>query len=445
MFNKILIANRGEIALRIIRACQELGVKTVAVFSTADRGAGYLDLADEAICIGNASPAESYLNIPRIIAAAEVADVDAIHPGYGFLAENAHFADICRSCNIEFIGPSGDAMRALGDKIQAKNIARKANVPTVPGSDGEVSEEGEALRIVRSIGYPVIVKAAAGGGGRGMRISHNDINLSSAIKQASQEAQAAFKDGTVYIEKYIEKPRHIEVQILADNEGNCIHLYERDCSLQRRHQKLIEETPAPNLKPERREELCTAAVRLVQSAGYVGAGTVEFIVDDGQNFYFLEVNARIQVEHPISEELTGVDLVKWQIRVASGEKLTLTQDDVVPRGHSIECRINAEDPDNQFRPSPGVITRFRAPGGPGVRLDTHCYEGYRIPPNYDSLAAKLIVHRPTREAAIACMKRALGEFVIEGIKTSIPLHLKILSHEAFVSGNVHTHFLEKIV
>ena len=343
MFNKILIANRGEIALRIIRACQELGVKTVAVFSTADRGAGYLDLADEAICIGNASPAESYLNIPRIIAAAEVADVDAIHPGYGFLAENAHFADICRSCNIEFIGPSGDAMRALGDKIQAKNIARKANVPTVPGSDGEVSEEGEALRIVRSIGYPVIVKAAAGGGGRGMRISHNDINLSSAIKQASQEAQAAFKDGTVYIEKYIEKPRHIEVQILADNEGNCIHLYERDCSLQRRHQKLIEETPAPNLKPERREELCTAAVRLVQSAGYVGAGTVEFIVDDGQNFYFLEVNARIQVEHPISEELTGVDLVKWQIRVASGEKLTLTQDDVVPRGHSIECRINAED------------------------------------------------------------------------------------------------------
>ncbi len=445
MFNKILIANRGEIALRIIRACRELDVKTVAVFSTADRGAGYLDLADQAICIGAPSPTESYLNIPRIIAAAEVADVDAIHPGYGFLAENAHFAEICRSCNIEFIGPSVEAMRALGDKIQAKNIARKADVPTVPGSDGPVSEESEAISIARGIGYPVIIKAAAGGGGRGMRVSHNDISLSTSIKQASQEAQSAFKDGTVYIEKYIEQPRHVEVQILADNEGNCIHLYERDCSLQRRHQKLIEETPAPNLTAERREELCSAAVRLVQSAGYVGAGTVEFIVDDKQNFYFLEVNARIQVEHPISEELTGVDLVKWQIRVASGEKLTLTQDDIVPRGHSIECRINAEDPDNDFRPSPGVVTRFRVPGGPGVRLDTHVYEGYRIPPNYDSLTAKLIVHRPTREAAIACMKRALGEFTIEGIKTSIPLHLKILNNEAFVSGNVHTHFLEKMI
>lgn len=445
MFNKILIANRGEIALRIIRACRELNIKTVAVFSTADRGAGYLDLADEAICIGGPSPADSYLNIPRVIAAAEVADVDAIHPGYGFLAENAHFADICRSCNIEFIGPSGDAMRALGDKIQAKHIARKAQVPTVPGSDGPVAEEAEALRIAREIGYPVIIKAAAGGGGRGMRISHNDINLSSSIKQAAQEAQAAFNDGTVYIEKYVERPRHVEVQILADADGNCIHLYERDCSLQRRHQKLIEETPAPNLDPARRQELCASAVRLVQSAGYVGAGTVEFIVDSEQNFYFLEVNARIQVEHPISEELTGVDLLKWQIRVAAGEKLAITQDDIVPRGHSIECRINAEDPDNQFRPSPGTITKFRQPGGPGVRVDTHCYEGYRIPPNYDSLAAKLIVHRRTREDAIACMKRALSEFTIEGIKTSIPLHQRILSNEAFICGNVHTHFLEKMI
>jgi acetyl-CoA carboxylase biotin carboxylase subunit len=445
MFSKILIANRGEIALRIMRACHELGVRTVAVYSTADRGAGYLDLADETICIGGPSPAESYLNIPRIIAAAEVADVEAIHPGYGFLAENAQFAEICRSCNIEFIGPSVAAMNALGDKIQARHIAKSAKVYTVPGSDGSIDTEEQALAIARKIGYPVIIKAAAGGGGRGMRVSHNDMSLKSSIGQARTEAENAFNNGTVYIEKYIERPRHIEVQILADSHGNIVHLYERDCSLQRRHQKLLEETPAPNLDPAVREEICKAAVRIIKSASYVGAGTVEFILNDDQKFYFLEVNARIQVEHPISEMVTGVDIVKWQLRIASGEALTPRQRDIRQSGHSIECRINAEDSENAFRPSPGQVTRFRTPGGPGVRIDTHCYEGYRIPPNYDSLAAKLIVHQPTRDQAIACMRRALDEFQIEGIKTTIPLHKKILANHAFIRGQVHTGFLETLV
>ncbi|MBN2583927.1 MAG: acetyl-CoA carboxylase biotin carboxylase subunit [Planctomycetes bacterium] len=442
MLSKILIANRGEIALRIIRACRELGIRTVAVYSTADRDAGYLNLADEAVCIGGPSPAESYLNIPRIISAAEVTDVEAIHPGYGFLAENAHFAEICRSCNIEFIGPSVDSMRAVGDKIQARHIAKQAKAWTVPGSDGPVADEQQALDIAHAIGYPVIIKAAAGGGGRGMRVSHNDINLTSAIKQARSEAEIAFKDGTVYIEKFIEQPRHVEVQILADAAGNTIHLYERDCSLQRRHQKLVEETPAPNLDDSVRQELCKTAVRIVRAANYVGAGTVEFIVDADQKFYFLEVNARIQVEHPISEMVTGVDLVKWQIRIASGEPLTLRQKDIRQSGHSIECRINAEDPDNGFRPSPGTLTRFRQPGGLGVRVDTQCFEGYRIPPNYDSLIAKLIVHQPTRGEAIACMQRALAEFQVEGIKTSIPLHRRILASDGFQHGRVHTGFLD---
>jgi acetyl-CoA carboxylase, biotin carboxylase subunit len=445
MLKKILVANRGEIALRIIRACRELGVKTVAVFSTADRGAAYLDLADEAICIGDAGPGESYLNIPRVISAAEVADVDAIHPGYGFLAENAHFAEICRSCNIEFIGPSVEAMRLVGDKIQARRVAHEAKVYTVPGSDGPVEDENVALEIARRIGYPVIIKAAAGGGGRGMRVSHNDISLKASISQASKEAENAFKDGTVYIEKYVEQPRHVEVQILADAKGHCVHLWERDCSVQRRHQKLIEETPAPNLKPEVHEELCKAAVRIVTAAGYVGAGTVEFILDSNQTFYFLEVNARIQVEHTISEMVTGVDLVKWQIRIASGEPLTLSQKDIPQRGHAIECRINAEDPDHDFRPSPGTITRWRQPGGFGIRVDTHCYEGYRIPPNYDSLIAKLIVHQGTRQEAIAAMQRALSEFDIGGIKTSIPLHQKILASHEFTHGHIHTGFLEDML
>ncbi len=442
MFNKILIANRGEIALRVIRACRELGVRSVAVYSTADRDARYLDLADEAICIGGASPAESYLNIPRIISAAEVADVDAIHPGYGFLAENAHFAEICRSCNIEFIGPSVEAMELVGHKIQARNLARSVKVYTVPGSDGPVENEQEALELAHRIGYPVIIKAAAGGGGRGMRVSHNDINLTAAITQARQEAENAFNDGTIYIEKYLENPRHVEVQVLADGEGNVIHLYERDCSLQRRHQKLIEETPAPNIRPDAREEICKAAVRVVKAAGYTNAGTVEFIVDANQAFHFLEVNARIQVEHPITEEVTGVDLVKWQIRIAAGEPLSLRQRDIEQRGHAIECRINAEDPDNDFRPSPGTLTAYMPPGGRGVRVDSHCYTGYRVPPNYDSLAAKLIVHQPTRLEAIAAMRRALAEFHVEGIKTSIPLYQRIFGSGAFVRGNVHTGFLE---
>jgi len=445
MFNKVLIANRGEIALRIIRACRELGVRSVVVFSTADRGAAYLDLADEAICIGGPAPAESYLNIPRIISAAEVADVEAIHPGYGFLAENAHFAEICRSCNIEFVGPGVDAMRLVGDKIQARKVARAAKVYTVPGSDGAVENEQQALEVAHRIGYPVIIKAAAGGGGRGMRISHNDINLTAAIKQAVQEAQNAFKDGTVYIEKLLDRPRHVEVQILCDAHGNCVHLWERDCSVQRRHQKLLEETPAPNLQPRAREELCKAAVRIVQAAGYCGAGTVEFVVDTEQKFYFLEVNARIQVEHPVTEAVTGVDLVKWQLRIASGEGLTLRQKDIVQQGHAIECRINAEDPEHGFRPSPGTITRFRQPGGPGVRVDTHCYEGYRIPPNYDSLIAKLIVHQPTRREAIACMQRALAEFDIQGVKTSIPVHQRILTNHRFIRGEVNTGFLEHLL
>jgi len=445
MFNKILIANRGEIALRIIRACRELGVRTVVVYSTADRGAAYLDLADEAICIGGPAPAESYLNIPRIISAAEVADVEAIHPGYGFLAENAHFAEICRSCNIEFVGPSVDAMRLVGDKIQARNVARNAKVYTVPGSDGPIEDENQALELAHRIGYPVIIKAAAGGGGRGMRISHNDINLTAAIKQAIQEAQNAFKDGTIYVEKLLERPRHVEVQILCDARGNCLHLWERDCSVQRRYQKLIEETPAPNIEPKVRDEICRAATRIVQTAGYCGAGTVEFIVDADQKFYFLEVNARIQVEHPITEVVTGLDLVKWQLRIASGERLPFRQRDIVQRGHAIECRINAEDPDHDFRPSPGTITRFRQPGGPGVRVDTHCYEGYRIPPNYDSLIAKLIVHQPTRREAVTAMQRALSEFDIQGVKTSIPMHQRVLTNHRFIRGEVNTAFLENIL
>ncbi|NIA22537.1 MAG: acetyl-CoA carboxylase biotin carboxylase subunit [Anaerolineaceae bacterium] len=441
MFSKVLVANRGEIALRIIRACREMGVRTVAVFSTADRDAGYLHLADEAICIGQASPAESYLNIPRIISAAEVADVEAIHPGYGFLAENAHFAEVCRSCNIEFIGPSVEAMRAVGDKIQARNIARRAKVYTVPGSDGPISDEQQALAVAHKIGYPVIIKAAAGGGGRGMRVSHNDINLTSAIKQARSEAEVAFKDGTVYIEKYVQRPRHVEVQILADSRGNVVHLWERDCSLQRRHQKLVEE----NIDDSLRNELCKAAVRIVRAADYVGAGTVEFILDANRKFYFLEVNARIQVEHPITEMVTGLDLVKWQLRIASGEPLGMRQRDIRQEGHAIECRINAEDPDHEFRPCPGTISRFRLPGGLGVRVDTQCYEGYTIPPNYDSLIAKLIVHQPTRAEAVACMLRALDEFDVAGIKTSIPLHKRILTSEAFLRGHVHTGFLETIL
>lgn len=443
MFSKILIANRGEIALRVIRACRELGVQTAVVYSTADKDAAYLKLADQTICIGDAPPANSYLNIPHIISAAEIADVQAIHPGYGFLAENAHFAEICRSCQIEFIGPPNKAMAAVGDKVECKKLAKRAKVPTVPGSEGAIEDERQALKIAQEIGYPVIIKAAAGGGGRGMRVAHNDVSLRAGLKQAQAEAENAFKNSTVYLEKYVEFGRHVEVQILADTHGNAVHLWERDCSLQRRHQKLVEESPSPGLSQEVREKLCESAVRLIKAAGYTNAGTVEYLVDRKQNFYLLEVNARIQVEHPVTEQVTGIDLIKEQIRVASGEVLRYKQKDIVQIGHAIECRINAEDPQRGFAPCPGTIAEWRAPGGPGVRLDSHAYAGYRIPPNYDSMIGKLIVHRATRAEAIATMKRALGEFHIAPIKTTIPLHLQIMDNQYFQTGEVDTGFVER--
>jgi acetyl-CoA carboxylase, biotin carboxylase subunit len=443
MFQRVLIANRGEIALRVIRACKEMGIETVAVFSEADRGAHYLELADEAYCIGKAASTESYLMINRIISAAEIGNVQAIHPGYGFLAENAHFAEVCRSCNIEFIGPSHQAMQKLGDKVSAKEIARQAKVPLVPGSDGLVTNETEALAIANRIGYPVLIKATAGGGGKGMRVAMNDITLQAGLKAAAAEAEKAFKNSGVYLEKYVERPRHVEVQILADNHGNVLHLWERDCTLQRRHQKLVEESPAPTLPRNVREEICKSAVRLVKEAGYTNAGTVEFIVDQQNNFYFIEVNARIQVEHPVSELVTGIDLIKSQIQIASGEELRIKQKHIGCNGCAIEARINAEDPANGFRGSPGTITKLRLPGGPGVRFDSHVYQGYTIGPYYDSMVGKLIVHKPTREEAMACMRRALAEFVIEGVKTTIPLLREIFANAAFMKSEVDTTFIER--
>jgi len=445
MFKRILIANRGEIALRVIRACRELGVETVAIYSQADRDAPYLQLADEAICVGPAKAADSYLRIDRVISAAEIGNVQAIHPSYGFLSENAHFAEVCRSCDIGFIGPTPEAMARVGDKNSARALAREAGVPCVPGSDGLISSEQDAVAVARTIGYPVLLKATAGGGGKGMRVAANDLALSSAWQQASAEALAAFGNPGIYIERYVERPRHVEVQVLGDQHGNLVHLWERDCSTQRRHQKLIEESPSPRLAPETRKKMCEAAVRLCKKAGYHSAGTVEFIVDQEGNFYFIEVNARIQVEHPVSEMVTGIDLVKAQIRVAAGEPLGLRQEDIVARGAAIECRINAEDPAHGFRPCPGRIDRIIAPGGFGVRFDSHAATGYVVPPYYDSLVGKLIVHQPTRAEAIKTMVRALKELRIEGIRTTVPLHLEVLANSAFHDAQVDTTFVERML
>ncbi|MCD4727347.1 MAG: acetyl-CoA carboxylase biotin carboxylase subunit [Pirellulales bacterium] len=438
MFKRILVANRGEIALRIFRACRELGVETVAIFSEADRGAAYLELADEAYCVGLPKAADSYLKIDRVISAAEIGNVQAIHPGYGFLAENAHFAEICRSCEIEFIGPSHEAMALVGDKNAARRLAKEVNVPTVPGSEGLVEDEAQAVSLAHELGFPVLIKASAGGGGRGMRVALNDLALKAATQQAQAEAEAAFGNAEIYLEKYVEHPRHVEVQVIADNHGNAVHLFERDCTMQRRHQKLVEESPAPRLEDQTRQEMCDAAVRLIRAANYTNAGTVEFIVDPSGNFYFIELNARIQVEHPVTELVTGIDLIKAQLLVAAGEKLPFTQDDIHRSGASIECRINAEDPDKNFRPTPGTITRLRVPGGFGVRFDSHVHEGYVVSPHYDSMIGKLLVHQPTRREAIACMKRALSELHVEGVKTTIPMHQKILDHAAFHESRVDT-------
>lgn len=443
MFSKILIANRGEIALRIIRACHELGIEAVAVYSEADKDAPYLRLADEAICIGPPECAESYLNIPRIISAAEITDVEAIHPGYGFLAENVEFAQICRDCGITFIGPTVEAMQLLGDKVQARKLACKAKVPIVEGSEDTIKDESEALKLANKIGYPVIIKAAGGGGGRGMRVVHNDISLHSAFSAARAEAEAAFGDGRLYLEKYILEPRHVEVQVLADNEGNALHFFERDCSIQRRHQKMIEESPCPVLDKHTREELCEAALRLIKEANYVNAATVEFLLDKDKNFYFIEVNTRIQVEHPVTEMVTGHDLIKWQLKIASGHTIRISQKNIKHRGVAIECRINAEDPANNFASCPGIITEYLPPGGPGVRVDTHVHQGWTVSTKYDSMIAKVIVHQKTRTEAIATMKRALREFVIEPIKTTIPACLDILSHNLFVKNKVDTGFVER--
>ncbi|MFM9966342.1 MAG: acetyl-CoA carboxylase biotin carboxylase subunit [Planctomycetaceae bacterium] len=443
MFQRILIANRGEIALRVIRACKELGIETVAVFSEGDRGAHYLSLADDAFCIGPAAASESYLQIKRIISACEVSGAQAIHPGYGFLSENAHFAEVCKECKITFIGPSHEAMSRLGDKVTARSAAMEAKVPTVPGTEGLVTDDKAAIKTAKQIGYPILIKATAGGGGKGMRVARDESELVSGLKQAAQEAEKAFKNAGVYMEKYVENPRHVEVQFIADTHGNVVHLWERDCSMQRKHQKLIEESPSPNLPKKVREEICAAAVRLAKAANYTNAGTCEFIVDKDNNFYFIEVNARIQVEHPVTELVTDTDLIQAQIRVAAGEELPWKQKDIDCRGHAIEIRINAEDPDNDFRGSPGTITKLRWPGGPGVRIDSHVYEGYRIPPYYDSMIGKLIVHRPTRQAAITTMVRALDEFVIEGVKTTIPLAKRMLRDANFVAGNVHTKYVEQ--
>ena len=442
MFHKILIANRGEIALRIIRTCRELGIKTVAVYSEADRYALHVRFADEAVCIGPPSSRESYLNIPRIIAAAEITNADAIHPGYGFLAENASFAEICTSSGLKFIGPQPDSIQAMGDKAYAKETMRKAGVPVIPGSDGVVSDVAKAREIAEEVGYPVMIKAAAGGGGKGMRIVRDSEEFERAFQMARAEAESAFGNPEVYIEKFVEQPRHVEVQILGDQYGNVIHLGERDCTIQRRHQKLIEESPSPIVDEELREQMGLAAVKAAKTVHYEGAGTVEFLVDKQRNFYFMEMNTRIQVEHPVTEQVTGIDLIRAQIEIASGQRIPRKK--IRPHGSAIECRINAEDPYHGFRPSPGRITSFHIPGGFGVRVDTAAYAGYEIPPYYDSLVAKLIVWAETREQAINKMVVALDEFIIEGIHTTIPFHQRVFQDANFRSGQYDTSFIESL-
>ena len=448
MFEKILVANRGEIAVRIIRACKELNIRTVAVYSEADASSIHVQLADEAICVGKAASNESYLRIDRIISAAEITDVDAIHPGYGFLSENAHFADVCESCNIRFIGPSSRAMNLLEDKAVSRALAKKAGVPIPPGSEGTVDNEQDALSTAKRIGYPVMIKAVAGGGGRGMRVAHNDVSLVKGYHTARSEAEKSFGNSGVYIEKFIENPHHIEFQILGDNRGNIIHLGERDCSIQRRNQKIVEETPSPFIDgkfKDLRKKMGKAAVRIAETAHYTNAGTVEFIVDDSGHFYFLEMNKRIQVEHPITEEVTGIDLVKMQILLAMGEPLKMSQSDVHFRGHAIECRINAEDPFDDFRPSPGRVEMYYSPGGRGVRVDSHVYAGYSIPPHYDSMVGKLITTGKDRREAMDRMSRALGEYMITGIKTTIAFEQAILQDPEFRRGVYSTNFIEQLL
>ncbi len=444
MLKKVLIANRGEIALRVIRACKELGIATVAVYSEADEDSMHVTMADEAYCIGPAPSPKSYLNIPSVISAALVSGADAIHPGYGFLAENAHFADVCKEHGIKFIGPSSNAIRNMGDKATARETVTRAKVPCVPGSDGLVDSLENAIVLVeKSIGYPVIIKATAGGGGRGMRVCNNRAELEKNFTAAQQEARNAFGNAGVYIEKFITRMKHIEVQVLADAYGHCIHLGERDCSVQRRHQKLIEEAPSPVIDPELRARMGADAVKAAQAVDYEGAGTIEYIyLPETKEYYFIEMNTRIQVEHCVTEMITGIDLVQWQLRIASGEKLTVKQEDVKIHGHAIECRINAEDPDMDFMPCPGHITGFMPPGGLGVRVDTHCYTDYFVPPNYDSLLAKLVVWAPDRMQAVKRMHRCLDEFTITGIKSTVPFHLKVMEHPVFQSGNVCTDFIQ---
>lgn len=443
MFERILIANRGEIAVRIIRACQEMGLETVAVYSEADEQSLHVQLADEAICIGPGASSESYLKITNIISAAEIADADAIHPGYGFLAENAHFAEVCENCNITFIGPPAPAIRKMGDKATARDTMMDAGVPVTPGTEGKLKSSEEAVKLAESIGYPVLIKAVSGGGGKGMRVARHPDDLRKAFVAARTEAERAFGDPDVYMEKYVEIARHIEVQVIADHHGNTVHLGERDCTIQRRHQKLVEEAPSPVLTQANREIMCDAAVKAARSVGYTNAGTVEFLYDDLQeSFYFMEMNTRIQVEHPVTEMVTGFDLIKEQIRVAAGEKLSFSQDDVLLRGHAFEFRVNAEDPDNDFAPCPRKVDWLHTPGGQGVRIDSHVYSGYSISPHYDSMIAKILVHGRDREEAMGKLRRALKEYMIEGPKTTIPVGLALLQDPNFRTGKVHTKYLE---